>query len=561
MFSLLEFITEAKAALEPAKKLRNDPDHLRYFDERSSKEINGPGIDNPEVGRGKSLPGSEKVTAKHPGFQSTVFRHGPTGSRLIPTSQAANPKPDADGNINKEFFVLSPEGKVSKTKIPLNQVHLTETKDTGKHNDEHGLRRVWNYFSQIDKNSGVDHRENIMSIINDHAKRKKDPHDAIVQYMHDEIGRSLTDKKHNLHYHQAENGEFIHGKSLISIKSASPSVKARAQSSHTENMRNAALSVARLLQDKKHKNLFQNDFEMDGTGQKIAKLNDNARKFGMREGSTSGTYKSDLVVFNPRTREEAEGIKLVSDEGISVKKGGGSQIESPDAKGFNVLYAHSINKHCDEAIKANPKKAKQIEQLREQAHNIRRQLGGYEGSDSTELAATNKALGIAPNETGIGEGQPFHKMVSNLSATNAAMKKAGIVKKKVVKKVAAEGIMHRKAKTASLENPKENNVQVAQRKLNDLHSIMSQVPHEGNNDFESKLWTAGTNGEHKIEGHEGTASLILKQGVAKKNKRAEAMGVPQFVESLRNPVTGKLPMPEVSTAKHGGLVGLRMRTS
>lgn len=470
------------------KKIENKATHAaRYFgddEDKTSNEINGKG-GQATPGRGSKW--SLKKKPSQADFVNSAFTHK-DGRKLIPTATKPVQKTVKGKKIIHHEFRTS-DGKTELH--PISSVTV-ETKDTGKHNDEHALKNIWNHFTQ---NHGyAKHRDNIKRLVDTHGD---DAHDHIVNYIHGHLEKAESDENHPLHVSKRNKTEFVHNIHGHDDPNVSDHVRERSRSSYHENMRNSALSFAALMKRKEFKKAYDDDFEMVPTGAKKAKLNANAKRFGMKDGTSSATYKSDVItlrrrgttkpsekkgvrIFNRQT-EKPEDMDNETQTGVSVKKGGGSQIESPDAKGFNVLYAHAIDKHYGEKDDSS---ADRISHKR--AHQMREEIAGHmERSESAEASAKLNDL---------------HKRLDGLKR-----------KTSFTRKVWKAGIT-------------------------------------GEHKFE------GTEGRADTILVQGVASK--KKGKA--NKSAKIMSADEYVNHLHE--HGQLKVPEVSGSKHGGEgLALRMR--
>jgi hypothetical protein len=497
-----EIFSNAKSSnvnLIENKKIEGSVKHAtRYFGNDpkvTSNEINGKiKGEDVEATPGRGARWSLKRKPNPDEFGSSAFTHS-DGRKLIPTAKPVAKKTIGGKTVFHQEFYAHDGKKTTLETHPITTVRV-ETKDTGKHNDEHALKHIWNHFSQ--NQSYAAHRDNINALI---AKHGDDAHDHIVDYIHGHLSAAEKNRKHPLHIGRQDVTEFvhnIHGHNKAGA-TASEYVRERSKSSYHENLRNSALSFASMISRKEFRKAFDNDFEMIPTGTKKAKLSENAKAFGMKEGSASATYKSDVITLRRRGATDPKDVQRVAirnrqtpkpedhedddqELGVSVKKSGGSQIESPDANGFNVLYSHAIDKHYDDK---HPTAKESIS--REHAHKLREQISKH--MENNEQEEANKKL------------QRLHKHLDSV-----------------------------KGRTST---------------------------------FTKKLWRAGITGEHKFQGEEGTANTILVQGAAstragKPHKRAKLMSADEYTDYLDS--QGQLTVPQIGGSKYGkGGATMRMR--
>ena len=250
-----------------------------------------------------------------------------------------------------------------------------------------------------------------------------------------------------------------------------------------------------MMRNKEFKKAYDDDYEMSPTGAKKAKLNDNAKKFGMKDGTSSATYKSDVVTLRRRGKTDPKKVKRVTilnrstekpedredkELGVSVKKGGGSQIESPDSKGFNVLYSHAIDRHYDENQSGQRDRVS-----RQHAHKLRQEIADHmERGEKDE--ATEKL-------------NRLHSHLDSLKDRSSSF----------TRKVWRAGIT-------------------------------------GEHKFDGDEGTANT---ILVQG-------VASKKKGKANKPAKIMSADEYVDHLHK--TGQLKVPEISGSKHGGS-GLAMR--
>lgn len=616
------------------------------FDKRKKTKSS---IDDPQyIGRG--MPLTKKLKDKlSPAALNRIFKNSrfidkkaskKSGKevRIVPSEEPVEQLPitttTKKGKVktelvsHKRFYIPNSRGgfTLSDPK-PVTEVGLSETRDTGKHNDEHSIVRIWNYFSKLQNKdeNGISHKQNILDIIKREEAAGRDPHDKVADYLLAKVEKAIGtggddhgDLNHPLNIAAArleginpetrkkESGEFTHGSHGFKFSKNrngqiiqkndpeySDEVRKRSRESHDKNMRDAALSFARLLMNKGEghdRELFDAGYEMVGTGKEKGELNDNALFYGMEPETQSATKKVDVRIYRkPQEQEEQKGkekskayatatnkefenfknnpeeYKTVRDEedgeGLSVKKGGGSQLESPDSMGFNVLYGWSIDEHCNKALKEHPDKADEIKAIQEQAHNIRRILGGFHGDDKIEMKKTQavqQALGLF------------------LSSKT----------KKGTTKIIQQGLLDSKAaETPNIQRgegqiavpvPKGyTNKNLGNELLTELHDLFDnrkdlfefkpkneKEPLEDYRDFTSRVWGTAGSGAHKFV-HKDVANNILVHGIFNRNKkhtRAETKSMIENAEALRDS-EGNMARPTVDLNKRGnGAMSSRFRS-
>ena len=211
-------------------------------------------------------------------------------------------------------------------------IHICE-----KYNDEHAHRKVWNHF-----------------IV--HGKFGKTVSDALstdetgtaLSHMKSEIEKALKDPKHPLSFERAKRGFPSKGKDEGS------------RDSYNKELRDAVSGVYALATQKKFRRAVsgQQPARVTGGSDPNAQLSRTWRS----GGGTNKTPKGDLEIYNPRNPKERRGV--------SMKKGGGSQIASAEPGEMNATYKSASKTVAQRYHSQKPK-----DQRREIVNDIRRRAG------------------------------------------------------------------------------------------------------------------------------------------------------------------------------------------
>jgi|TARA_Y100001937_G_scaffold115305_1_gene165936 hypothetical protein len=211
-------------------------------------------------------------------------------------------------------------------------IHICE-----KYNDEHAHRKVWNHF-----------------IV--HGKFGKTVRDALstdetgtaLSHMKSEIEKALKDPKHPLSFERAKRGFPSKGKDEGS------------RDSYNKELRDAVSGVYALATQKKFRRAVsgQQPARVTGGSDPNAQLSRTWRS----GGGTNRTPKGDLEVYNPRNPKERRGV--------SMKKGGGSQLASAEPGEMQASY-----KSAAKTVAQRYHGDKSKDQRREIIKDIRRRAG------------------------------------------------------------------------------------------------------------------------------------------------------------------------------------------
>jgi len=175
-----------------------------------------------------------------------------------------------------------------------------------KYNDEHAVRKTWNHF--------VTHGQFGKPVRDALAQGDKG---AALSHMKAQLARAKKDPNHPLSFEKAKRGFPKSGK------------KDDHRASYEKEMSDALSGVFALATQRKFRSAVsgRQPARVTGGSDPNAKLS-RSWKSG---GGTNRTPKGDLEIYNPKNKKERRGV--------SMKKGGGSQLASAEPGEMRATYA------------------------------------------------------------------------------------------------------------------------------------------------------------------------------------------------------------------------------
>lgn len=230
-----------------------------------------------------------------------------------------------------------------------------------KYSDEHAHRKVWNHFI-VHKKHGSEVRTHLNS----------GEHEKALSHMKGEIEKAKSNPSHPLSFEKAKRGFAKSGKTDADRKS------------YHKELEDAVHGVYALSTHKKIKGAVDSGHPARVTGgsDPNAKLS----KGWKGAGGSNKTPKSDLEIYNPKNPKERRGI--------SMKKGGGSQLASAEPGEMRATYrsaakAYVQRFHGDKSKEERNKIKSDIENRANRASKLfaRMKTGSDSGNDLRKRAA------------------------------------------------------------------------------------------------------------------------------------------------------------------------------
>lgn len=256
------------------------------------------------------------------------------GQSLIPIQGTTEDTPDSrskTGKTNKttEFFVVSTDkkGKQSVSKrVRLPHIRVsTENENSGKHNYEYALSKMWNVW----QNPSLWSKE--------HAKRLKQFRGRVptINEMHAEIERAKTDETHPLHISKAKASEFAHGINGIDVRGSKEAEK-RANETYYQNLKDMSYSIFAMAINPKYEKSWENGDTIGNVGSKQLELSQSFKDEGVKPGA--GVSKADALTINSRDTGEVL-------HRITLKKDSGSQLMSSSPEEFSAIFKTALKNY------------------------------------------------------------------------------------------------------------------------------------------------------------------------------------------------------------------------